>query len=95
MLTKFQLGFAANLCRFQKLTKAEARLLNEIYEEFGNWNRFDLAAYTKKFPEYKPTETRIRTYLDEILSNIFSEEDAIRVESKLEEKAYLDLAVGG
>lgn len=81
--------------KFQKLSRAEVILLEDVYKEFGHWNRFDLGDFTKKFPEYKPTTTRERTYIEEILSYIYGEEDAERIRQTLEEEAYLELALEG
>ena len=76
----------------QNLTRAEVRLIEDIYKEFGNWDRFELGKLTKKFPEYKPTTGRIKTEIEEILTHIYGKEDAERIERKLEERAYLELA---
>lgn len=79
--------------KVQKLSRAEIRLLEDIYSEFGHWNRFDLGKYTKGLPEYKATTSSKLTKIDELLEYIFGEEDAKRVEKKLEEKAYLEKAL--
>jgi hypothetical protein len=67
--------------------------LKDIYKRFGPWYRFDLGNYTKKLPEYKPTTGRMRTYIQDILDKIYSKDDTERIVRRLEEKAYLDIAL--
>jgi hypothetical protein len=82
-----------NAVKPQKLSRAEVKLLQDIYKQFGHWYRFDLGDYTKKLPEYKPTTGRIRTYIQDILDKIYSKDDTERIVHRLEEKAYLDMAL--
>ena len=77
----------------KKLSRAEVKLLKDIYKRFGPWYRFDLGNYTKKLPEYKPTTGRMRTYIQDILDKIYSKDDTERIVRRLEEKAYLDIAL--
>ena len=79
--------------KMRKLSRAENKLLEEIYNEFGQWDRFNLGRYTKKLPEYNKTSKRVLTQMEELLEHIFGKEGAKRVENRLEEKAYLDIAL--
>ena len=78
----------------KKLSRAEEKLLKAIYDEYGQMNRFDLGAITKQFPEYKPTSSRKKTHIEEVLTYIYGEEEAKRIRDRLEEQAYLEIAIG-
>jgi len=79
--------------KFRKLSRAEVLLLEEIDKEYGKMTGRELGKITKNFPEYKPTDSRERTFLEDILNAIYDEEDAARIEQQLEEKAFLELAL--
>ena len=81
--------------KLNKLSPAEVEILEDIYGEFGDWNRFDLGNYTKTLPEYKSTTKRVRTTIEELLGHIFDKEEAEQIEQRLEEVAYLECALGG
>jgi hypothetical protein len=76
-----------------KLSRAEVKLLQDTYKRWGRWYRFYLGNYTKSLPEYKQTTSRIRTYIQDILDKIYSKDDTERIVHRLEEKAYLDIAL--
>jgi uncharacterized phage-associated protein len=38
---------------FDEFSRAELRLVEEIYERFGHWNRWDLVHYTHDLPEWR------------------------------------------
>ncbi|HEY59909.1 MAG TPA: SocA family protein [Anaerolineae bacterium] len=92
---KISIQLRSEPIKLQKLSRAEQKLLKNIHDEYGHWNRFDLGNLTKEFPEYKKTITRKKTYPKEILTGIYEKEDVERIERQLEEKAYLELALGG
>jgi len=77
----------------QKLSRAEVKLLENIYINYGHLSGTALGKLTKAFKEYKPTKTRERTYTEEVLGAIFEEKDVKRIQQQLEEKAYLELAL--
>ena len=36
-----------------RLSRAEERLIREVFDEFGHWSRWDLVNHVHKFPEWK------------------------------------------
>lgn len=51
-----------------RLSRAEEKLIREIYQEFGRMNRWDIEAFTHKLPEYKdPHGSSIPIHPREIL----------------------------
>ncbi|HCU58018.1 MAG TPA: hypothetical protein DF984_07355 [Anaerolineaceae bacterium] len=77
----------------RKLNKAEYKLLKSIYDRYGKMNRFDLGDLTKKFPEYKSTNSRRRTDIKEILDDIYGEQGAQDVLVRLDDQAKLEIAL--
>lgn len=51
----------------KELSKMELDLIAEIFAQFGDWDRFDLAAYTHDLPEYTETKSSIPIAYQEIL----------------------------
>jgi len=91
---RYSIKLRDELIELKKMTRGEVKLLKAVYDEFGKLDRFDLAAITKNYPEYKPTNTSIITHIDEILTNIHGKENVNRIREKLEEQAYLEIAIG-
>ena len=56
-------------CPTDRLSRAEEKLLNEIYKDFGYWNRWKLRDFTHKFPEWSdPGRSSTPISLSEMLS---------------------------
>ncbi len=75
-----------------QLSQAEEAILDEIFTEFGGWNRWDLVAYTHKLPEYRdPKGSSHPINLRDILqAEGLSKKDAQAVLDALEADARME-----
>ncbi len=74
-----------------RLSRAEEKLICEIYQQFGHMNRWDIVAHTHKLPEYKyPHGSSIPIHPREILRAEGESEQEIR--ATLKELRIVDAA---
>jgi Protein of unknown function (DUF4065) len=74
-----------------RLSRAEEKLIREIYGQFGHQNRWDVVAYTHKLPEYKdPHGSSIPIHPREILRAEGESEQEIK--ATLKELRVVDAA---
>ena len=65
------------------MSRAEEKLVREVYEKFGHQNRWDIVAYTHKLPEWKdPKGTSIPIHPRQILRAIGEDEEEIKATIK-------------
>ncbi|TDA66102.1 MAG: DUF4065 domain-containing protein [Chloroflexi bacterium] len=82
-------------CSVSELSPAEIQLIDIIYRQFGDWDRWKLRDYCHTLPEYKQTTSSIPIDLKEILLAIGKNEDEInQIEIELKDQAYLDALFG-
>lgn len=69
-----------------QLSRAEEAILNEVFDRFGQWSRWELVKYTHELPEYTdPDGSSVQIPLRRILVGTGkTEEDAIAIEQALE-----------
>jgi hypothetical protein len=66
-----------------RMSRAEEKLVREIYEKFGYQNRWDIVAYTHKLPEWKdPKGTSTPIHPRQILRAIGEDEEEIKATIK-------------
>jgi len=62
-----------------RLSRAEEKLIREVYEQFGRWNRWDLVRHVHTFQEWKnPNGSSIPISIREILEAGGEDENEIR-----------------
>lgn len=62
-----------------EMSNREIRLLNDLYEQFGNYSFKDMYKYVHEFPEHEdPGTTSIPINVEEILSQLGRSEEEIR-----------------
>lgn len=63
-----------------RLSRAEERLIEEVYGQYGRMNRWELVKLTHSFPEWKnPEGSSIPLHLSEILKALQVEDGEIRM----------------
>jgi uncharacterized phage-associated protein len=68
---------------FDRMSRAEEKLVREVYEKFGYQNRWDIVAFTHKLPEWKdPKGTSIPIHPRQILQAIGEDENEIKAAIK-------------
>jgi len=82
--------------KFRALSEAELDLINEIYSNYGRYDRWVLSKLTHTLPEYKPTDGPAKAILlSDILRALnYSSEDIERINSELLEEASIDAVFG-
>jgi uncharacterized phage-associated protein len=73
-----------------QLSPAELALIDEIFNRYGHWSRWQLVEFTHKLPEWiDPQGSSIPISAEEILRNEgYSEEDIAQVKAEWAEAAY-------
>ncbi|MFZ2097756.1 MAG: Panacea domain-containing protein [Anaerolineales bacterium] len=73
------------------LTPFEVKLIKTIFERLGKYDQFSLGKLTKRGSEYKKTESRILTPIEDIYSDLgYEPSDIIEITKDLSKKALLD-----
>ncbi len=82
--------------KISKLSRAEIKLIHEIFEEFGPMRPFELVGFAHTLPEYKdPQGTSVKIPLEELLGVLrYDSDDIERISSELNEEAYIDSLFG-
>ncbi len=82
--------------KLKALSPAEVELLEQIYNEYGGYNEFELAEITHELPEYiDPGDSSRPTPLDKLLGVLNYEEDEIeRIIDELHSEASVDSILG-
>ena len=77
---------------FDELSKAEVGLIEEIYKEFGHWNRWKLVDYTHSLPEWTdPKGSSIPIEYKEVMKAVGkSDQEIAETMSELEEEALFE-----
>lgn len=88
-------GYAVSLvaeCDTDQLSEAEETLLDEIFEEFGHRNRWDLVEYSHALPEWTdPGDSALPIDYEEILRGAGkSEAEAAEIVKEIEAVAMAD-----
>jgi len=80
--------------KLKKLSPADVKLLNQIFDELGQYNQFQLADMSEKLPEWKdPKGSSFPIELDELLQKLnYDMEDRKRIVFEIEDKSILDSA---
>ena len=83
-------GAGASEC--SPLSPAEADLINEVYDEFGNWSKWKLRDHTHTFPEWEdPGGSSLPISIKRILErNGTPEPDILRILAELNELAHVE-----
>ncbi len=78
--------------KLKALSHAEVELLEQIYNEYGGYNEFELAEITHKLPEYvDPGDSSIHTPLDKLLRVLrYDENEIARILDELHSEASID-----
>ena len=77
--------------KLKMLSPSEVKIIKAVYHELGHLNQFELGRLTKKGSEYKATTSRIRTPLDDILSDLgFNKGDILEIKETLKERADIE-----
>ena len=92
--SKYIVELISDHVTFIKLTKAEVKLIEEIYQTFGSWSWSKLAKYTHNLPEYeepKPIDSHVPTPINKLLTILeFNEKDIERITNNLFECETLE-----
>jgi len=82
--------------KLNKLSPAEVELIEQIYNEYGGYDEFELAEITHELPEYiDPGDSSIPTPLDKLLRVLSYKEDEIeRIIDELHSEASVDSILG-
>lgn len=73
-----------------ELSKADHKLVAQVYKKFGHWNRWDLADFTHGLPEYRETTGSLPVGYAEVLKKVKNIPDE-KVEAVLNELHSLAL----
>jgi len=67
-LGQYELALTSEICPVDKLSRAEEKLLTEIFARFGQMNRWELRDYTHSLPEWHdPSGSSLPISIREIL----------------------------
>lgn len=96
-LGNYEIALKSDAIPEGQLSRAEERLLSEIYGTFGTWNRWKLRDYTHTLPEWKdPGHSSVPISVREILkAQDCSEEEIVDVLSDLSSAEKADCLLGG
>lgn len=73
------------------LSRFEIKLIESIYNRLGKYDQFTLGKFTKRGSEYKKTETRIQTPIEDVYADLgYEPSDITEIMKDLNEKALLD-----
>ncbi|MEM9540600.1 MAG: Panacea domain-containing protein [Cyanobacteria bacterium P01_E01_bin.42] len=80
-----------------ELCEAEENILRQVYQEFGHYDRFDLAKLTHHFPEWQnPGESSIPIAVEKILKVLGkSDREIEEIQQDAIREAYLDEVLNG
>ena len=81
---------------FDELSKRELKLLDEIFEEHGSKDEWELSKYTHQLPEYEnPHGSSIPVTFEKLLRNAGKSEDEItKIEKEIEANKFARLILG-
>ncbi len=79
-----------------QLSPAEEAVIDQVFSQFGDWNRWKLVRYSHRLPEYRdPEGSSIPIPISDILlSEGWTEEEAKAVEETLAAEAYAERVAG-
>jgi uncharacterized phage-associated protein len=92
----YQVALIGEAPKIKKLSPAEIDVLNRVYRQYGNFDRFELARISHKLPEYKePHGSSLPiTYRDILAALGNSQKEIERIDSELRDEASIDALFG-
>lgn len=95
-LGQFELALTALPCPTGELSRAEEKLLTDIFAEFGQMTRWQLVDYTHTLPEWKdPQGTSSPIHIEEILrAQGRAEEEIAEIMSDLQAEEKTEILLG-